>query len=301
MNSRKHTETTRKGHGNLRVLLCLVMLIFQLATSTATAQSPVITRATSVAIGHIRQQDTYLSPLDYSGTQLSYLKESQRAVTLFGRTLERQAFFQLDLTTTESPAHNADYLGGLLHFDEAWYYCLLPKTMRELQDSKAMKIIKSFTDLSEPNMLSLSIGPQLGGSLGTLYNTRNGNNPAQLIAEVHLAVSAQAAYPFHLWQRRFTIRDQVDVPLIGAMFSPNYGQSYYELFSLGHTDHNVCLTQPFNAPSLRNQLTLDFRLWKQTFRVGYLLDIRQSHVNDLRRHNINHAFLIGWVRHFQRL
>lgn len=269
-----------------------------LAAQTALFTSPVTTRCTSLAIGYARQQDTYLSPLDYSGTQLSWLSESQRAVSLFSRCWERQALFQLNLTSTESPAHNADYIGGLLRFDEAWYYCLLPETMRMLQDSKAMKIVRNFTDLSEPNKLSLYFGPQLGGTLGTLYNTRNGNNIAQLIAEAHLAVSAQAAYPFRLWKRRFTLRDQIDVPLVGVMFSPNYGQSYYEIFSLGHTDHNVCMTHPFNAPSLRNRFTLDFRIGRQTFRAGYLMDIQQSHVNDLRRHHITHAFLIGWVRRF---
>ena len=247
--------------------------------NTVAAQSPVITRVNSIAIGHARQQDTYLSPLDFKGAQISYLSESQRSVTLWHKSLQRQSFFQLDLSQTESPAGNSDYLGGLLRFDQAWYT----------------------TFNSQLSNFNLSLGPQLGGTLGTLYHTRNGNNPAQLIAEVHLAVSAQATYPFTLWKRHFCVRDQVDVPLIGAMFSPNYGQSYYELFSLGHKDHNICLAQPFNAPSLRNQLTLDFKLWKQTFRVGYLLDIRQSHVNDLRRHNINHALLIGWVRHFQRL
>lgn len=258
--------------------LFVVTFIYQLSffCFNAAAQSPVIRRATSIAIGYTRQQDTYLSPLDYSGTQLSYLTESQRPVTLWHMPLQRQSLFQLDLSTTESPAGNANYLGGLLHFDQTWY-----------------------SELKFPSStLLLSLGPQLGGTLGTLYNTRNGNNPAQLIAEIHLAISSQAAFPFRLWRRLFTLRDQIDLPLLGTMFSPNYGQSYYELFSLGQTDHNVCITHPFNAPNLRNRLILDFHIGRQTFHAGYLIDIRQSHVNDLRRHNITHALFIGWVRKF---
>ena len=81
------------------------------------------------------------------------------------------------------------------------------------------------------------------------------------------------------------------------MFSPAFGQSYYELFTLGNRDHNVCLTTPFNAPSFRNQLTVDLPLRRCTLRFGYLADIRQSHVNDIRHHTFSHAFLIGWVRH----
>jgi len=33
-------------------------------------------------------------------------------------------------------------------------------------------------------------------------------------------------------------------------------------------------------------------------RVGYLLDVRQSHVNNIRHHTYTHAFVIGWVKHF---
>lgn len=255
-----------------------LLLFYSVCCSLVTAQSPVtspvITRSTSLAIGHTRQQDTYLSPLDYSGVQISYITESQRSVNLWHMSLQRQSLFQLDLSDTESPAGNANFLGGLLHFDQSWYSALNLHT----------------------STLHLSLGPQLGGTLGTLYNTRNGNNPAQLIAEIHLAVSSQASFPFQLWRRRFTLRDQIDLPLLGTMFSPNYGQSYYELFSLGQTDHNICMTHPFNAPNLRNRLTLEFHIGRQTFHAGYLIDIRQSNVNHLRRHDITHAFLIGWVR-----
>ena len=275
---------THSIHSILSVL-SVIFPLFPFFPLSAFAQSPVITRATSLAIGHTRQQDTYLSPLDFSGTQLSYLKESQRPVTLWHTPLQRQSLFQLNLSTTESPAGNSDYLGGLLRYDATWFSTLCSAR------SDAPRL-----ENPQPSALNLSLGPQLGGTLGTLYHTRNGNNPAQLIAEAHLAVSAQAALPFRLWKRHFVLRDQMDIPLLGAMFSPNYGQSYYELFSLGHTDHNVCITHPFNAPSLRNRLTLDFRIGRQTFRAGYLLDVRQSHVNDLRRHDITHAFLIGWVR-----
>ena len=95
----------------------------------------------------------------------------------------------------------------------------------------------------------------------------------------------------------FTTRYQTSLPLVGAMFSPRYGQSYYEM-SLGNYDRNVCFTYPGNAPCMRHFLTLDFPIAGFTFRAGYLCDIRQSRVNGLRSHIWNHSFMIGYVKHF---
>ncbi len=106
-----------------------------------------------------------------------------------------------------------------------------------------------------------------------------------------------AVYPFHIRRVPFTVRYQASLPLTGVMFSPQYGQSYYEM-SLGNYDHNVCFTHPGNAPSMRHLLTLDFPVAGFTFRTGYLCDIRQSRVNGLRSHIWNHSFMIGYVKHF---
>ena len=243
----------------------------------ATAQT---TSATLFGIGAVNHLDSYLSPLNYTGTQLHFLHESWRPTHLLDSCISFQSFTHVETSLTQNDPNKANDIGGTISYDATWHYRL---------------------PVTETGRLLMLAGPQIGGTLGALYNTRNGNNPAQAIAELHLAASVAALYSFRLWQHSFVVRDQVDIPLLGAMFSPAYGQSYYELFSLGHRDHNICFTNPFNAPSLRNQLTLDFPICNHTFRVGYLIDIRQSHVNDILRHTYSHAFLIGWVRHFRIL
>ena len=127
--------------------------------------------------------------------------------------------------------------------------------------------------------LSLQAGGVANVSLGFIYNTSNGNNPAQ--ARAHLNVMP------------------TNLPLVGIQFSPNYGQSYYEIFNRGNYDHNIVPTTFVSAPEWRNLLTLDGQLSSTvTLRIGYLGNIQQSKVNNLRQHIWTHRFLIGFTKRF---
>ena len=251
--------------------------------ATAAAQDSILvssaihqsTHSTLFGIGGVRQLDTYLSPIEYRGPQLLFLKEKLRPTRLLHGRLTYQGLLQADASMTRNRIENVKLLGANIRYDATWHY--------NWQPLSALRIMA---------------GPQIGGNAGFLYNTRNGNNPAQALLNIDIAASAAAVYTFNICGHTFRLRDQLDLPIIGLMFSPNYNQSYYELFSLGNTDHNIRFTSPFNRPDLRNQLTLDFPLLGTTIRAGYLIDIRQSHVNNIRHHSYTHAFVLGWVKHF---
>ena len=266
-----------------RVVIGLTLLAVVVAAS---AQEPAtalrtFTHITQLGIGRVLQQDTYLSPLEYRGLQAHYMHQRHQPLQWFKRHVQFQSLFHVEGSYTKNRPKKANYMGGSLRYDAAWLY----------------KFITPHSSLdTRHSSLQLLAGPQIGGTLGFLYNTHNGNNPAQALADIHLSASAMATYGFRLWRHSFKLSNQVDVPLIGAMFSPNYSQSYYEIFSEGNTDHNICMTTPFNAPSLRNQLSFDFPIGRFTFRTSYLIDVRQSHVNGIKHHSYSHAFMVGWVK-----
>ena len=106
-------------------------------------------------------------------------------------------------------------------------------------------------------------------------------------------------YKFQLFQCPFTLRYQANLPLLGLMFSPEYGESYYEIFSLKHGGRNVVFTSLHNQPSLRQMLTLDFPIRSTVLRTGCLIDIQQAKVNQLKSHSYSFDFMIGFVRNFQ--
>lgn len=254
--------------------LWTLVTIFTLLPTVLHAQDVrPVTHATLVGIGASNQLDTYLSPLSYTGPQLHFMHETWRSTHLADSAISFQTLWHGNLSYTENAPAKARYMGGDIRFDALWHYHFRVGPVR------------------------LLAGPFIGANVGVLYHTRNGNNPAQALLSGHLGASGAAIYGFSIGHHRFVARFQLDIPLLGLMFSPDYGQSYYEIFSLGNRGHNVCFTNPFNAFSHRHQLTIDIPFKHFTIRTGYLCDIRQSHVNEIKHHSYSHAFMLGWVRH----
>ena len=263
----------------IRRWLILFIIVFMCGHLEAQKQEHIpinrhTTHSTLFGVGGSNWYDTYLSPISYRGPHLSILHETLRRTHWCDGRISTQSITDGHLGYTSNPSGTAHEIGGMLNYTVGWHYnWLLPHSIR------------------------LMLGGELHAGLGAVYNNRNSNNPVQAKAEMNVGASFIAIYPFHIKEQPFTIRYQFSLPLIGAMFSPQYGQSYYELSQTGY-NHNICATYPGNAPSMRHLLTIDFPIARFTFRMGYLCDIRQSHVNGIKSHTWNHSFMVGYVKHF---
>jgi len=258
------------------LLLLLPTIVFAEQTDFEPVpdRSPVA-RSFLFGIGRTNQFDTYLSPMEYTGIQVSIMSQSERMTRLAKRHVSFQSTFYGAYTRTDNPAGTADYLGGRIAYDAGWHYHHSP-----------------FANLN------LKGGALVGTDLGFLYNSRNGNNPAQGHLSIDLSLSAGADYSFSLWKLPLRASYQADLPLIGMMFCPEFGESYYEISESG-VGHDIICAYPGNALSLRQFLTMDVCLKRITLRIGYLCDIRQSNARSIKYHDVSHSFMFGIVRHFQ--
>ncbi|MBQ6064725.1 MAG: DUF3316 domain-containing protein [Prevotella sp.] len=232
-------------------------------------------KATMFAIGSANVLDTYLSAEKYHGTEFRIVTNTRKPLSK--RQLIQSIAHQGAFTTVENRAKNSNELGAMYHFSYALRRHWAP---------------------SSPWLIEAGGG--IDAHLGMLYNTRNSNNPVQAYAAIHLSPSVAVSYRQRLWHRNITLRYVAKAPLVGIMFSPNYGQSYYEIFSRGNYDHNIVPTTIVSTPSLCHAATIDIQLKKSNprsfLRLGYLGDYQQSNINHLKRHHYSHLFLIGWAK-----
>lgn len=256
-------------------------------TSTIAAPEGEIPTGQSLVSGDLKQTyllgvglnhvyDSYLSPLDYKGSAFSFTRIGERTLERAQGRWSQMTFFDFYASHLTNVSQTATTWDGELQLNYGQHYhCVALPTW------------------------DLAVGGLLGAHVGGTYNTRNGNNPAQMRAAVDLSASAVAVRQFSLWKKRWTWRTQCDIPLMGVFFSPHYGQSYYEIFTLGHTDDNVLLSHPFNAPSLRLMTSLSIPFGRNSLTFGYKADLRQSTAHHLDRHSWQHSLLIGFTTTLQ--
>jgi len=234
-----------------------------------------VTNAQMIGLGAVSILDTYLSPEEYTGTQLRYISRTTRSRD--GRHWSRVAIHQGHFSYADNRSGDGTEMEGAYNFTYGW--------------QRAWRLMDDALTLRAAIMADLN--------LGFIYNTRNSNNPAQARISADITPSASATYRFHVKRLPCQLTYELGLPMLGVMFSPNYGQSYYEIFSEGNYDHNVVPTYVGNAPSLRHALMLDLRLGGTTLRVGYLGEYDQARVNSLKSHVYTNAIMIGWVKSFR--
>lgn len=251
--------------------ICSLNFIFSQENNTAdNARS--VNQSTLFGIGKSYLFDSYLSPLTYDGIALSLINDRIKGSSLFNNKLLLQNQFRIQIGMTKNPTSSSSEYFGSLYYNLNGY---LPLFNTNINSSK-FRIYGGG-------------GPEL--ALGGIYNVRNSNNPGSLKTYVNLNVAALAIFNW----KSLTFRWQVSSPFAGVFFSPEYGHSYYEIFTIGNNKGTIHLGSLHNQLSMRNYFTVDIPVNKMTIRTGYMWDYYSSDVNKLVTKISSHQFLIGFA------
>ena len=256
-------------------LLCCCLW---LANSFALAQEGnashrLLHNAVMLGGGSDYKYDSYLSPLEYSGGRVKVYAEWMRAVGKPEKKLSVRHSFDAHFSKTENPIGNANYLSGGFYYNLAYH--------------------RRFTPIPR---LTLLAGGSFSPDLGIVYSNRNGNNPVNANVSVNLNLSAMALYQLNIRNYSIHLRGQVDVPAIGMLFSPHYGQSYYEIWALKDYDGLLRFASFHNQRACRMLITADFPVGNVTIRAGYSGDFYRREVSSLTAYSVGHTFMIGFAR-----
>ena len=256
---------------------CLLLPTCVMAQNDTLVSNYVKTRSYQIGLGGTDILDTYLSRQKATGTGLTGLiiSEQQKAGSRWSNIWQHQ----LHISFNSDRNGNSTFLEATYNLYWGRYY--------------------SWQFMGD--RIRLQAGPTAMLGLGVLNNSRsNSNNPAQARVSLNIMPSAVATWKFPLFRRQWALRYEAELPLVGIMFSPNYGQSYFEMFGRGNNDHNIVPTTFVSSPTFRQQLTLRCNLGRKcTLSLGYLGDYQQAQVNNLKQHVIYHSVMLGFVKRFQ--
>ena len=146
------------------------------------------------------------------------------------------------------------------------------------------------------NVLTDGLTIMAGGSTqlrgGVLYCAHNSNNPVSAKIRWSMNLTGMAVYNMRCGKLPITLRYQATLPTIGAFFSLDYGEAFYELY-LGNKKGIVNVGWWGNRFDVENLVTADLHLGKSVLRIGYRNLVETSFVHNLNTQIFTHGFVIG--------
>jgi len=255
-----------------------ILLLFSLASFVSFAQDKpsLIYQSTMLGFGNTSVYDTYLSPLEYKGSNIGLIHERMKMTGLFNGNVSAQHLFNLELAQADNPAKTATNYMGSLEYGYGLHYHL---------------------NLFPVEKLKILAGLQASGLIGGIYNTRNGNNPATAKVNLNLNLSGMASYQWKIKKQPIQLRYQLNVPFIGTMYAPEFGLSYYEMDASGYNGlfHFASF---HNQLAMRNLLSVELPFNSCTVRLSYQNWIYETRINDLKTRIASNSIYIGFSKNF---
>lgn len=221
--------------------------------------------------GYTSLLDSYLTPITYSGLNLGLSFEHFQATGFNPEKWVRELELAADYGYVENPVGNHE--------------------MHSLMGEARWSLMRRWHDVPLKR-LQLMVGPMVDFRGGMLYNANNSNNVVSARINFAVGVQAAAVYNTRLFGNPLALRYQASLPVVGAFFSPEYDEAYYEIF-VGNRRHLAHLGWWGSRFDMNNLVTADWRLGGTIVRLGYRCRIEKSWVSHIDTRTVTHAVVIG--------
>ena len=214
--------------------------------------------------------DPYLSPLTYTGNGVQFEHESRRFFTVTGTNISMQSKFQLEGGILLNPPQTSSMTYLAMDYSWGMHYHFRPM--------KGLKLL---------------VGGTWDAGVGYKDVPRNVNNPGNIDLATNLNLSGIALYDIPLSRRTLRLQLAVETPLIGWMYVPLAGASYYEMFSLGNLSGISHFSSVFNKRGINPKLTVDVPFKQSVWRVGFGIQKLQYTANNMVFDKTEMSVIIG--------
>lgn len=258
-----------------RVIFLLLLLTIFFGTGVnaqdAFTESRPVTGSYSIVLGRTSVLATYLSPLKYSGSHFEASGSWSKAMPFNPQHAVMQFDGDISFCNLLNPSQTARMVGLNAEFswDMAWR-------------------------LKLPENFQITAGGGIDIKGGAYYLLRNSNNPVEAIVNANLMITASVSKHFMIGRLPVLVSDRVKLPSIGAFFSADYGETYYEIYLGNHKGlaHAGWWGNNFQLDNLLG-ITLDFG--RTAMLIGYRLNVYTQWANNLNTKIITNSFQIGVI------
>ena len=255
--------------------IAAILLMLGTAVSRAEeADTAVIRPVTSIFsadIGGSHLLDTYLSPLHNSGMHVGMAWEHFQATGFSPENWVRQLELSVAYERNNSPAGNH-------HF-------------HSLIGQGRWSLMRRWRGVGTPE-LQLMAGGMTALRGGIIYAPQNSNNVVSARVQWNVGLSGMAVYNCRIGRLPVTLSYQASIPVAGAFYSPEYGESYYEMY-VGNHSGLVHFGWWGNRFDMENLVAADLHLGTTVLRLGYRNRFSTSWVSNLSTRERYHAVVIG--------
>ena len=250
------------------ILLLIILIVSQIAYGQ---ESKTLSTKYAFSVGTIKMADHNLSNQEYSGivyglqfSQGQYYKNKN-----VSWNIHEQIRYSHPLNASKSAY--ITYLGINIGFGS--YYNL------------------------QLNNFKFKLGGYIDIYEGAKYQSRNVNNIFSNDLQLQLLANITAQYHYTWNKFGLLVQYQMATPLIGCMFIPEMGQSYYEVYKYlsENLEDVVHFTSFHNRQGYKGNLTLNFLFKGFTLYTGFIHHFDYWHQNDLYFYNKELSGQIGVI------